>query len=219
MPTRKGKHIESTIPYIANLVKFIENNSALRFKEMVGDFIKDESGTYWLVSVKAYILENTVNDFSIKRITNAGENYDVDPSMLEKKRKTLREEEYKKLSKCKYCEEKMRESTHKMTIKMIIQTDQALLKRGYKFDFLKRYQTKSVDLVNLYEEHKVCKKCYKLYKETEKLLEVELQLNKVLGIPVTQDTKHDLLNMTLQDIHEPAFKEKLKAKYDTPNRS
>jgi LMBR1 domain-containing protein 1 len=102
---------------------------------------------------------------------------------------------------------------------MIIQTDQALLKRGYKFDFLKRYQQKSVDLVNLYEEHKVCKKCYKLYKETEKLLEVELELNKVLGIPVTQDTKHDLLSMTCQDINEPSFKERLKAKYSTSNRT
>ena len=57
VPTRNGKHIDQTLPYLENLVKFVENNTNLRFKELVGDFIKDESGTYWLTGVKAYILD------------------------------------------------------------------------------------------------------------------------------------------------------------------
>lgn len=126
---------------------------------------------------------------------------------------------YKKI-KCKYCDVMMNDSTCKMTIKMIIQTDQSLLRRGYEkdLDFLHRYSLKNVDLINLYEEHKVCKKCYMLYKETEKLMEVEHQLNKLMGIPMTKDTKHDLLELTMQDINDPSFKEKLKFKYDNQNR-
>ena len=53
-----------------------------------------------------------------------------------------------------------------------------------------------------------------LYKETEKLMDIEYQLNKVLGIPITKDTKYDLLELTMQNIDDPNFKEKLKFKYD-----
>lgn len=86
----------------------------------MGDFIKDESGTYWLTGVKAYILEHVPEVAQLKRITNAGDNY-IDPDLTgEPKKRMLKEEEYRKLSKCKYCEEIMKESTHKMTIKMIM---------------------------------------------------------------------------------------------------
>jgi len=57
-----------------------------------------------------------------------------------------------------------------------------------------------------------------LYKETEKLMDIECQLNKALGIPVNKDTKYDLLELTMQNINDPSFKEKLKFKYDNSNR-
>jgi len=42
-----------------------------------------------------------------------------------------------------------------------------------------------------------------LYKEMEKLIDVEFELNKTLGIPMTIDTKYDLLDLTMQNINEP----------------
>jgi len=68
--TMKGKHVDETMPYLKNIVKFIENNiyyqpdtnktkqqlKHIQFNQLVGDFIKDESGTWWLINIKAYQL-------------------------------------------------------------------------------------------------------------------------------------------------------------------
>ena len=47
--SQTGKHVEETTGYIGNLVKFLEPNMALSFEEMVCDFIKDESGIWWMI--------------------------------------------------------------------------------------------------------------------------------------------------------------------------
>ena len=39
-----GKHLEETMYYMNNIVKFIESHSDIIFDELVGDFLKDEAG-------------------------------------------------------------------------------------------------------------------------------------------------------------------------------
>lgn len=44
------------------------------FEEFIGDFIKDEAGTWWLVNVKGYLLKpESPQSFDQKLITNYGE--------------------------------------------------------------------------------------------------------------------------------------------------
>lgn len=40
------------------MVKFLETNIRVFFEEMVCDFIKDESGLWWMVGVRAYKFVN-----------------------------------------------------------------------------------------------------------------------------------------------------------------
>lgn len=47
-----------TNQYIENLVKFLETNLRVFFQEMVADFIKDESGLWWMIGVRAYKFVN-----------------------------------------------------------------------------------------------------------------------------------------------------------------
>ena len=48
-----GKHLEETMVYMNNIVKFIETHSDIIFDELVGDFIKDEEGIWWFINLKA----------------------------------------------------------------------------------------------------------------------------------------------------------------------
>ena len=53
-----GKHLEETMAYMNNIVKFIENHSDIIFDELVGDFVKDEAGIWWFINLKAMKLKN-----------------------------------------------------------------------------------------------------------------------------------------------------------------
>lgn len=53
--------------------------------------------------------------------------------------------------------------THKLTLMMILQCDQNLIRMGKNFPWLDRCYRHHVNSVNLYVEYKVCDSCYKLY--------------------------------------------------------
>jgi len=58
----RGRYVEETTPYVANLVKYIEHNiPGVRFEEFIADFVKDESGTWWLVNVRGFHLVDKIN--------------------------------------------------------------------------------------------------------------------------------------------------------------
>lgn len=54
--------------------------------------------------------------------------------------------------------------THKLTLMMILQCDQHLIRLGRAFSWLDRCFNLHLDSVNLYVEHKICDSCYKFYK-------------------------------------------------------
>jgi len=37
-------------------MRFLDIHLGIQFKEMIGDFIKDESGTWWLINVKGFLI-------------------------------------------------------------------------------------------------------------------------------------------------------------------
>ena len=53
-----GKHLEETMAYMNNIVKFIESHSDVIFDELVGDFVKDEAGIWWFINLKAMKIKN-----------------------------------------------------------------------------------------------------------------------------------------------------------------
>ena len=85
------------------------------------------------------------------------------------------------------------ELNHKMTIRMVIATDRYLLHRGKTYRWLQRSDLANIDTHSLYEEHRVCERCYKLYMFTEELMELECRFAEKLGVPVTVDSKYNLV--------------------------
>lgn len=55
IPTKTGKHLDETLPYLKNIVKYMKVHAGAKFSEFVGDFVKDEAGIWWLINVKAFV--------------------------------------------------------------------------------------------------------------------------------------------------------------------
>lgn len=94
-----------------------------------------------------------------------------------------------------------------MTLKMVIQTDKHLLWRGKEYEWLSRSDIEIIDISSLYVEHKVCKQCYLLYTEVDNLIKVEAHYNRVLGVPVSDETQYLMLtiipNQKVNEIIKP----------------
>jgi len=57
----RGRYVDETAPYIANIVRFIEHNiPGAKLEEFVADFVKDESETWWLVNIRGFRLVDKV---------------------------------------------------------------------------------------------------------------------------------------------------------------
>lgn len=70
--TSRGKQVSETAPYLKNIEKYLNLHLGITFEEIIGDFIRDESGIWWLINIKGFIL---IGDplIDCKPITNHGE--------------------------------------------------------------------------------------------------------------------------------------------------
>lgn len=126
---------------------------------------------------------------------------------------------YTKCKKCKYCYKIVADHlmTHKLTLMMIMQCDQNLIRLGKSFPWLERCYKYHVSSANLYVEHKVCDSCYKLYSEIQKLVELELKMTKMTGVTIKKDNIN-VISITAVPAfkgHSPKFGSRFqKVKYD-----
>lgn len=159
--TNKGKQLNDTLPYVENVVKFFRGAYGADITKIAADFIKDESGIWWMVNIKAIQVKNIVPDGVYKRVFNGEEEEEVEVNPKSEKIHR-RPEGYQKIKLCRYCETPFHseELTKKMTLKMAIELDRHLKYRGYKFDWLDRSERQFLDTSNLYEAHQVCKVWY-----------------------------------------------------------
>ncbi|KAL4477278.1 hypothetical protein ABPG73_003404 [Tetrahymena malaccensis] len=195
--SQKGKFVEETVPQLDNIGRYFHIHLGITFKEIIGDFIKDESGLWWLINIRGFLLDKYEIPINVKPITEYGEH------TTEIKRSPFadiakQKETYQRVQPCKYCEEifPTHELTNKLTLKMILQTDKHLQNRGKQYEWLNRTDLKHIDTPMLYQEHKVCSSCFKLYIEIDKLITAEFNFAKIIGIPVTEDTKINLTSAT-----------------------
>jgi hypothetical protein len=179
------------LPFVENIVKFLKSHAKAKFSEFVCDFIKDESGIWWVINIKAFVLDREVYLENIKRLTNWD---DEDPDMVKGEKPV----DYQNTGKCGYCEETFdREDLNKkLTYKMIIQMDRHFYHRGKDYDWLDRSEFKYLDLSNLYLTHYVCKICYKLYQEMKELVDTYEEFSKYIGVQMALDKSGELVSIT-----------------------
>lgn len=83
-----------------------------------------------------------------------------------------------------------------MTLKMIIHLDKHLKHRGFNYDWLDRSNFQFLDTSNLYETHRVCKTCYRLYEEVTNLIDLYTDFSQFVGIPMELDKTDQLVSIT-----------------------
>ena len=156
--TNKGKQLTDTLVYAENIVRYFRGAYGAAVQSLAADFVKDESGIWWLINIKSMVLIERIPEIKIKKAV-AGEDEDGDDMKNSDNKLGNRPEGYQKIKLCRYCDQsfKSEDLTKKMTLKMAIELDKHLKYRGYNFDWLDRSERQFLDTSNLYEVHKVCK--------------------------------------------------------------
>jgi LMBR1 domain-containing protein 1 len=178
------KHLKETLLAVGRVARWVETHLKLTFTEMVCDFIRDEGGNWWYLNTRAFILAHDVK-VDVRLITM----HDDVPVEAGERRRL---ESYTRCRKCRYCYKVIAEHlmTHRLTLMMILQCDQHLIRLGKNFPWLDRSYQLHLDAVNLYVEHKVCHSCYKFYTEVQRLVALEERLARLTGVRIPADNKN-----------------------------
>ena len=118
-------------------------------------------------------------------------------------------EKYQRTKECRYCEKSYLESdlTHKLTKKMLLEMDRYLLHLGKDYKWLARSDA-NIDSHCLYQECKVCERCYRLYIEIQALLAFEGRFLKKLAVATEADPKDLLMRLTSKEELQVQSKDK-----------
>lgn len=108
--------------------------------------------------------------------------------------------------------------THKLTLMMILQCDQHLIRLGKSFPWLDRCFNYHVSSVNLYVEHKVCDSCFQLYMQVQDIVQLEHHMAVICGVGVKADNRNVVSITAIPAFkgESPQFGSRFsKVKYDT----
>ncbi len=161
------------------LIKHIQNiiRPRVQISEMAVDFIRDEAGLYWFLQVKGIKL--TTGEKPLPRSSDMEDD--------ELNQTSRRKYDYIRLKECKMCLNQYppNELEYSMTLKMIYATEQHLKRRSIRLAWFDRPEFRYVkDTSTWYQTHKVCKNCFDMYLQEQKLAKVEVKFAKAIGIPV-----------------------------------
>ena len=187
-----GKHLEETLYYMNNIVKFIEGHSDIEFDELAGDFLKDEAGIWWFINLKAMKIKNIDKfkpdaygnsnspqlDFFINR--RGGNFY---------QRGVMRKFDYQTKIKCKLCgiDYSKQQLKYKLTTKMILETDKMLKHVQFdksKFNVIDRADLKHTDYSMIYLPYRVCEDCYLLFETLNDIKNYQIEIGNIFRNPV-----------------------------------
>lgn len=68
--SKHGQILKHTIKCLEDIVKYFRFQRGFKITELVGDFIKDEVGNWWLVNIKAFKVEEKLSTKSSTKINN-----------------------------------------------------------------------------------------------------------------------------------------------------
>ena len=189
-----GKHLEETMSYMNNIVKFIESHSDIIFDELVGDFVKDEAGIWWFINLKAMKIKN-INKFkkSEDGITpppprlNYFYNQRIYANALQKD--NIRRFDYQNKIKCKLCgiDYNKKELKYELTTKMIMETENMLKHVEFnkvKFNVLDRPDLRHTYYSMIYLPYRVCEDCYLLFETLNDIKDYQIEIANFFRIPV-----------------------------------
>ena len=190
-----GKHLEETMAYMNNIVRFIESHSDIIFDELVGDFVKDEAGIWWFINLKAMKIKN-INKFKksedglsepIPPRLNFFYNQRIFANAYIKD--NVRKFDYQNKIKCKLCgiDYNKKELKYELTTKMIMETENMLKHVEFnriKFNVLDRPDLKHTYYSMIYLPYRVCEDCYLLFETLNDIKEFQIEIANLFRIPV-----------------------------------
>ena len=189
-----GKHLEETMFYMNNIVKFIENHSDIIFDELAGDFLKDEAGIWWFINLKAMKIKNIKKfrdehdnpippslDFFINQRFFAGNELKIN----------IRKFDYQNKIKCKLCgiDYSKKNLKYSLTTKMILETDKMLKHVQFektKFNIVDRPDLKHTDYSMIYLPYRVCEDCYLLFETLNAIKTYQIDIANLFRNPVNK---------------------------------
>lgn len=187
-----GKHLEETMKYMVNIVKFVEAHSDIVFEELAGDFVKDEAGIWWFINLKAMKIAN-ITKFRNEEGTVAYPQLDFFLNRLGGKEDyhqgITRKFDYQTKIKCKFCgvEYPNKKLKYKLTTKMILETEKMLehvdLEKN-KLNCLDSYDLKHNDYSMLYIPFRVCEDCYLLFETLHDIKNYQIKIGNLFKNPV-----------------------------------
>ena len=189
-----GKHLEETMFYMNNIVKFIENHSDIIFDELAGDFVKDEAGIWWFINLKAMKIKN------IKKFRDEHDN-PIPPSLDffinqrvfggNELKINIRKFDYQNKIKCKLCgiDYSKKNLKYSLTTKMILETDNMLKHVQFErvqFNIVDRPDLKHTDFSMIYLPYRVCEDCYLLFETLNGIKNYQIDIANLFRNPVNK---------------------------------
>ncbi len=187
-----GKHLEETMFYMNNIVKFIENHSDIIFDEIAGDFVKDEAGIWWFINLKAMKIKN-INKFKDEHGNPISPNLDffINQRALGSSdtKINIRKFDYQNKIKCKLCgiDYSQKKLKYSLTTKMILETDKMLKHVQFektKFNVIDRPDLKHTDYSMIYLPYRVCEDCYLLFETLNDIKNYQIEIANLFRNPV-----------------------------------
>ena len=189
-----GKHLEETMIYMNNIVKFIESHSDIIFDELAGDFIKDEEGIWWFINLKAMKIKN------IDKFKRSEGNPNPNPPQLSffinqrifnksKLKENLIKFDYQNKIKCKFCgiNYPKKYLKYEMTTKMILEIENLLKHVEFtkvKFNFFDNPGLRHTYSSMIYLPYRVCEDCYLLFETLNDIKDYQIEIANLFRIPV-----------------------------------
>ena len=184
---QRGSATGESVKVCEEIAMYLERTvqPPVRFSELAADFIRDPSGRTWLIQIKAFKLRTIYVGRSLKPQGAFDTESVIEDEGIKKANK--KGSSYKKLVRCFSCltECTLPDLPFSMSFQMTMETERHMRQRGKFLPWFGRPDfDRKLAQGELYEPHKVCQRCYLLYKAEQQLVDIEEQFAREIGVAV-----------------------------------
>eukprot|EP00656_Telonema_subtile_P029134 TRINITY_DN3211_c0_g1_i1.p1 TRINITY_DN3211_c0_g1~~TRINITY_DN3211_c0_g1_i1.p1 ORF type:complete len:985 (-),score=194.90 TRINITY_DN3211_c0_g1_i1:57-3011(-) len=176
---QKGVAVDEHAELCERLVRFLTRTlqPSVQFSSLAADFLRDNSNRVWLLQVKAFELRSS-------GVPRSPPSHSDTHSALSS---SQRRPSYKKLTKCFSClvPYRIEQLSSEMTAQMVLSAELHMRARGHSCSWFGRpgFQP-AEEASSLYMAHRVCQKCFAVYRVDQELTELEVRFARSIGVPV-----------------------------------